>query len=193
MHPNQKVPATNLWRMKLSHLMKCRRTPNFTASSKWEAEKVKINSNHLLTPEGIATVKFSANVQLSGGPMLTLESNLSNPFVIITNECQYEESDGILLKATAFGTQNDAMVAYPFFANLLQRHFLRGTKQDPVKPQRFLSKSELAYLNQKFFNGRQVITAKMYDEFWAWFGKGLQKLRYQRHLLPMWQSGYFSL
>jgi len=29
----------------------------------------------------------------------------------------------------------------------------------------------------------------MYDDFWAWFGKGLQKLRYQRHLCSMWQHG----
>ena len=30
----------------------------------------------------------------------------------------------------------------------------------------------------------------MYDQFWLWYGKVLQKLRYQRHIGQLWQSGY---
>jgi hypothetical protein len=29
----------------------------------------------------------------------------------------------------------------------------------------------------------------MFDDFWNFFGKGVQKLRYQRHLCSMWQNG----
>jgi hypothetical protein len=49
-------------------------------------------------------VKFGIQVQLVG-PALALESNTSNPFIVITNECQYEESDGLVLKMDAFGHQ----------------------------------------------------------------------------------------
>lgn len=71
-----------------------------------------------------------------------------------------------------------------------------------MKPQRFLARNEISYLNQKFFGeskckkknhnftgSRQVISAKLFDEFWAWFGKALQRIRYQRHLCSMFQSG----
>ena len=37
--------------------------------------------------------------------------------------------------------------------------------------------------------GQQIISLKQFDNFWEWFGKGLQKLRYQRHLCSMWQNG----
>ena len=36
---------------------------------------------------------------------VTLESNSSNPFVVITNECQYEEADGLLMRSDVFGPQ----------------------------------------------------------------------------------------
>jgi len=141
------------------------------------------------TRKTYATVKYSAQVQLPGLAPLPMESYSSRPFVVITNECQYEESDGLLLKMDTFGPQMDGMVPWPHFANKLQRHFLRGTRQDAIKPQRYLTKKELAYLHSKFFGGQPLIGTKVFDEFWNWFGKGLQKLRYQRHLCSMWQNG----
>jgi hypothetical protein len=141
------------------------------------------------TRKALATVKFQVQLQVTGGQPLAAESNVSNPFVVITNECQYEESDGLVLRVDAFGSQPDAVAPWPLFANKLQRYMLRGARQDPVKPQRFLTKPELSYLNSKFFGGQTYITPKMYDEFWIWFGKALQKIRYQRHLCSMWQSG----
>ena len=130
------------------------------------------------TRKNLATVKFSVQLQLVGGLSVTIESNPSSPFVAITNECQYEESDGLLLKTDAFEQrasrtlhnpyvvndfshtnlhfQTNSSVTWPLFANLLQRHFLRGSRQDAVKPQRFLSKPELYYLNQKFFGKKSI-------------------------------------
>ncbi len=35
----------------------------------------------------------------------TVESNFSNPLVVITNESQWESSEGALLKKDAFGSQ----------------------------------------------------------------------------------------
>jgi hypothetical protein len=57
------------------------------------------------TRKMLASLKFNTQIQVSGGPRLALESNVSSPFVVITNECQYEDSDGLLLKTDAFGQQ----------------------------------------------------------------------------------------
>lgn len=54
--------------------------------------------------KNVANMKFSMNV-IVGAHQLTLESNPSQPFVIITNECQYEEAECLLIKSCAFGTR----------------------------------------------------------------------------------------
>jgi len=140
------------------------------------------------TRKNPVTLKFAMQVQVVGGAgTVTVESPPSHPFIVITNECQYEESDGTLLKKDSFGNANE--ILWPCFANKLQRHFLRATRQDPIKPTRFLSRHELAYIHQNFFGGQVMVSQAAFDNFWAWFGKGLQKLRYQRHVCSMWQSG----
>lgn len=140
------------------------------------------------TRKNPVTLKFSMQVQVVGGAgTVTVESPPSNPFIVITNECQYEESDGTLLKKDSFGSQ--AEIPWPMFANKLQRHFLRATRQDPIKPTRYLSRHELTYIHQNFFGGQPMVSQAAFDLFWGWFGKNLQKLRYQRHVCSMWQSG----
>lgn len=52
-----------------------------------------------------------------------------------------------LLKKDSFG--NAAEIPWPMFANKLQRHFLRATRQDPIKPTRYLSRHELTYPRPK--------------------------------------------
>jgi len=92
-----------------------------------------------------------------------------------------------LLKQDSFADQLE--VLWPQFANILQRHFIRATRQDLTRPTRCLSPFDLEYLHQQFFGGQRTITQKAFDNFWTWFGKGIQKLRYQRHICPLWQSG----
>lgn len=140
------------------------------------------------TRKNPVTLKFSMQVQVVGGAgTVTVESPVSNPFIVITNECQYEESDGTLLKKDSFGNNNE--IPWPMFANKLQRHFLRATRQDPIKPTRYLSRHELTYIHHNFFGGQPMVSQTSFDLFWGWFGKNLQKLRYQRHVCSMWQSG----
>eukprot|EP01133_Synstelium_polycarpum_P010914 gene10914-12719_t len=139
------------------------------------------------TRKNPVTLKFGMQVQIVGGSPVNIESPPTSPFIVITNECQYEESDGTLLKKDSFG--NNPEIAWASYANKLQRHFLRATRQDAIKPTRYLSRHELIYLHQQFFGGRPSITQTLFDAFWNWFGKGLQKLRYQRHVCSMWQSG----
>ncbi len=47
------------------------------------------------------------------------------------------------------------------FANTLQRHFIRATRQDPVRPTRCLSAQDMAYLHEKFFGGTPMIAQKV--------------------------------
>jgi len=129
-------------------------------------------------------------IQVSQGnssSTITVESHTSQPFIVITNECQWEESEGVLLRKEAFGEQVD--IPWPLFANVLQHHFIRATRQDAVRPTRWLSNTDLEYIHEKFFNFLPMIPSKSYDNFWSWFGKTVKKLRYQRHILPLWQTG----
>lgn len=142
------------------------------------------------TRKNSVTLRFGMQVQVSqpNGPVtVTVESHSTRPFIVITNECQWEESEGTLLKKDAFGEQ--AEIPWPQFANVLQRHFLRATRQDAVTPTRSLSQTDFEYIHVKFFGGQATITPKAYVSFWTWFGKTIKKLRYQRHILPLWQTG----
>ena len=76
------------------------------------------------------------------------------------------------------------------FANALQRQFVRSAKQDPANPTRCLSVYDFSYLRNKFFGGRSIVHQKDYDAFWLWYGKCLQVIRFQRHILQLWQNGY---
>ncbi|MDA6816185.1 hypothetical protein OSL60_28760, partial [Escherichia coli] len=58
---------------------------------------------------------------------LTLETLESEPFVVTTNESQYEEGNGVLLRYLAFG--NGEQTRWAHFANVLHEHFLRATRQ----------------------------------------------------------------
>ncbi len=143
-----------------------------------------------------------------------IESDGSKPFIVKTNENQWEESEGILLKTDAFGTHNE--VPWYKFVNALQKRYLLATKQDLQKPARPLSVQDINYIfhikftgpsHSKSFNDAvinsivlmcsivhlpskdSVITVKQYEQFWDWFGPGLHKIRYQRHMCPLWVRG----
>jgi len=142
------------------------------------------------TRKNSISLRFAIQLQIGAPhilPAVTVESETSNPFIVITNECQWEEAEGLLIKKEVFGDLPDKEWAH--FANVLQRHFLRATRQDPVKPTRCLSMTDFFYLHEKFFGNAPKISSKDFESFWSWFGKGMQKLRYQRHLCPLWLSG----
>ena len=100
------------------------------------------------TQKSPTTLKFAIQIRVAN-QTLTLESNPSHPYIIITNESQYEESDKLLIKHMTF--RNAEQTYWPLLANQLQRHFLQATRQDLLKPNRYLTKYELQYLNAKFF------------------------------------------
>lgn len=98
------------------------------------------------------TLKFSMQLKAGQGDSATtatVESDSSRHFVVITNEIQWQGSAGTLLKRDAFDGQLE--ITWPQFANALQRHVLKATKQDPVRPARCLSGYDLRYIKAKFF------------------------------------------
>lgn len=151
------------------------------------------------------------NVVTQEVAVLTTEN--SKPFIVITNECQYGETFGILFHKDAFeyqwmtagaaemATVTDANgittlengtlaeIPWPLFANSIQRYFIRASKQDPVQPKRGLSVFDLEHIHSHFFNSLPTVDYKSFQRFWDWYGKVLHRLRYQRHVAAMWTEG----
>jgi hypothetical protein len=100
-------------------------------------------------------LKFSVEVQITrrDGSSIkrVVESDGSKPFIVKTNENQWEESEGILLKTDAFGSQNE--VPWYKFVNSLQKRYLLATKQDLQKPARPLSVQDINYIFHIKFTG----------------------------------------
>jgi len=117
----------------------------------------------------------------------TVESPPSLPFVVITNEIQWEEVEELLLRKDCF--MDNSEIPWYQLCNTLQRHFLRSTRQDPTRPDRYLSRLDFQYFHSKFFDSKDVINMEYFQRFWDWFGKSLQVMRYQRHIKEMWQEG----
>lgn len=159
---------------------------NLNPSTRIAKFPLKFNAG---TKKASATLKFSMQLTLQGNTApITIESNQSLPLVVITNECQWEGSAGTLLKKEAFST-GQLEITWARFANTLQYHFLRATRQELARPRRILTKFDMNFFHSKFFESKTHIGQKEYEEFWDWFGKAVQKIRYQRHIGSLWQTG----
>jgi len=122
----------------------------------------------------------------------TIESNESAPIIVKTNENQYTEAEGILLKHEVFGNYEKS--TWCRFANSFQKRYLLATKQEKQRPKRPLTIQDLLYIYSIKFspyqpNEQTTITTQNYEIFWNWFGPVLYRIRYQRHLLILWLSG----
>lgn len=138
------------------------------------------------TRKSVVHIKFQ--MPLGAGPSApTVESEMSDPLIIITNECQWEGSLGTLIKKHAFGGKLE--IPWPLFANTLQHYFLIATRQDLGHPKRPLSTFDFDYLHKKFFGYRASVTQTSFDKFWEWFGKIVHTLRFTRHVCSLWQAG----
>ena len=122
-----------------------------------------------------------------------ITSPFSEPFIVITNECQWEESEGALMaEAFFFGIESNSL-PWPTIANNIHHNFLRAIRQDQKSPVRWLCRHTLGYIHERFFSSQIMISRQMFEDYWKWFGKALHKLRYQRHVCSLWQSGFIQL
>jgi len=161
--------------------------------------RLKIVNGSRMLP---VTLKVSVPVTSAAGPVM-LETLPSRPFVIITNESQFEDGNAALLRYLAF--ENGSSTEWPHFANVLQEHFMRVTKQADLinenpesmmmdtesgVPTRAMSVHDLEYLHKRFFNNDAVVTTTQFLEFWKWFGKVIVRMRSTKQIASMWRKGF---
>lgn len=116
-----------------------------------------------------------------------VQSEPSAPFVVMTNENQWDVSAGLLLQRELFSAVAEA--PWPVFANVLQMHYIKATRQDPLHPLRCLSAAELAYIHEVKFERRPTIYLRDFERFWDWCGKVFHRIRHQRQLALLWLRG----
>eukprot|EP01121_Diplochlamys_sp_Union-15-3_P019744 TRINITY_DN7514_c0_g1_i1.p1 TRINITY_DN7514_c0_g1~~TRINITY_DN7514_c0_g1_i1.p1 ORF type:complete len:607 (-),score=88.70 TRINITY_DN7514_c0_g1_i1:95-1915(-) len=144
----------------------------------------------------LVKMKFRVQVQVVVDSITlnkTLESNVSKPFISMTNTgSQWKDAAGMWLKEDAF--KEDFEISIFCFWNYFQKHYLAATKQDVANIKRPLYLSDFEYLlKAKFRQGvleKKTISQKEYQKFWEWIGPGLKKIRYQKYLLWLFENCY---
>jgi hypothetical protein len=131
-------------------------------------------------------LRFMADEKM--GTSLQMRSDPSSPFIVITNESQWGDSEGMLMKLRVFGDQSE--VQWEYLCNMIQYHFIRSTRQDSVKPDRPLSLCDLNYLARKAFHDKKMINKEDYDQFWNWFGLVCRRIRHQLPFHSLWMKGF---
>lgn len=135
------------------------------------------------------TAKAPPSLKIPGaGEAFEIESNQTEPFVVMTNESQFGDSALKLLEHDVFGGKGGP-VTWLRFANVLQLHYLSATRQNLGKIVRPLTKADLAYIWQLRFQQAKEVTRSMLHEFWGWFGKLIHVLRHQKPVPEMWSAG----
>ena len=149
-------------------------------------QKLKINVS---TRMSLVSLRFVAEMEGERGRRWTVQSNNSSPLVIITNESQWSDAAGKLFVYDCFSSSNSttnnnnnsattsSRITWPCFANCLQMHFLKSTRQDASSPSRPLHLADFNYLFSKFFKSNSIDQSSAI-KFWGWFGPHLQNIRY---------------
>jgi hypothetical protein len=125
---------------------------------------------------------------------MNISSSLTEPFIIITNEAQWDECEGDLMALQLFCKRTEgSQTKWPHFVNAVQRFLIRATRQSLSSPSCFLSLISLKMLHLRFFAVKPQIPYEEFIIFWRWFGKTVHKLRYQRHLCSLWLCGFLHI
>jgi len=173
-----------------------KKTPNPIQGDEEYLSKGTAFFNHLKFTVGTAckmvNLKFRVSVRYNN-KQVTIESQPTEPFIVMTNTKQWDETQGLLLRKYIFREKKEVPTAQ--FCNIIQYHFLQATRQDPLKAIRPLCPEDFHYfftskLN-KPFNLAELITFKDFDLLWSWLGPSLQKIRYHKYIAQMWKSGIF--
>eukprot|EP01130_Rhizamoeba_saxonica_P005689 TRINITY_DN2259_c0_g1_i1.p1 TRINITY_DN2259_c0_g1~~TRINITY_DN2259_c0_g1_i1.p1 ORF type:complete len:737 (-),score=128.03 TRINITY_DN2259_c0_g1_i1:41-2107(-) len=143
------------------------------------------------TRKSVVNLVFSTQVRVIGmsriEETIVVESTPTSPFIVITNENQWQVSEEEILKIDAF--QNNVTLPWISFCNTLQRHFIRVTRQDTDKPFRTLTVTDFSYIHRRFFDLQESVIHSTFEKFFKWFGKILSNIRYTRYLNKLWQNG----
>lgn len=153
------------------------------------------------------TFSLTINVRTEvGQKQLHLTSADTPSTISVTNEVQWEEAEGILIESVAFKDNEVRACAlviltvfahaasaktcsWPNLVNHLQRHIIEATRQQVDELHRIFSLAELSYFHTTFFGGGPTVTVDAYREWFKWYGKAAHKIRYTKHILPLYLGG----
>ena len=150
------------------------------------------------TRKECSAIRFSTEVQhydaveQQGVVAVAVESALSRPLIVMTNQKQWASCEGILLKQLVFRGQ--LQVPWHRFANHLSSQFFIVTRMKSLfsAEMRSLSPYDFHYLQEKWLDGRGALSIKEFDRFWAWFGSCCHTLKYQKNMNSLWHRGFIS-
>ncbi len=138
------------------------------------------------------SLQFSLQVELEGygrRQALVLQSDASGELIVKTNENQWDETEGTLLLRATWPSA-ESRVTWARFCNVLQRHYTTATRQSVMDPVRPLGPADFNYVHKvKFDASTTHVSQKDFKRFWEWFGPYMHRIRYQRHLCPLWHKG----
>eukprot|EP01126_Amoeba_proteus_P009011 TRINITY_DN13424_c0_g1_i1.p1 TRINITY_DN13424_c0_g1~~TRINITY_DN13424_c0_g1_i1.p1 ORF type:complete len:543 (+),score=125.57 TRINITY_DN13424_c0_g1_i1:140-1630(+) len=121
----------------------------------------------------------------------TVESASTRPYISMTNTgSQWKDAAGTWLKEDCFGDAYE--VSLPCLWNYFQKHFLQALKQDVVNPRRGLQYRDFQYMIKARGLNKPTINQKEFQKFWEWIGPAIKKIRYQKHLLWMYEQGFLA-
>eukprot|EP01130_Rhizamoeba_saxonica_P002549 TRINITY_DN12335_c0_g1_i1.p1 TRINITY_DN12335_c0_g1~~TRINITY_DN12335_c0_g1_i1.p1 ORF type:complete len:532 (-),score=84.76 TRINITY_DN12335_c0_g1_i1:51-1583(-) len=131
---------------------------------------------------------FHTDINTTSGYM-HVESDLTDPFVVITSEGQWAESLQKLILIESFEETDAKEISWSRFCNILQLSFVLNTKPKSNVPERSLKYHELLYLQNKILGGRDTINT---SEARAWISKFVEimkNIRFSEHVYDMWVEG----
>jgi len=156
---------------------------------------VDIKFSHATYPN-LVSIKFLATVALTIDSQVhtkTIESLPSRKFVCLSNQgSQWKEGYGMWMKEKIFQNTHKE-VSLPRLFNHFQNYYLDATKQSPNYPNRPLELSEFTFiLNSSFQENLETMRDADWSLFWDWIGPALKKIRFQKHLAPMFEEGFLA-
>lgn len=153
--------------------------------SRYDAQFKNLSVN-ISTRMNLISIQFETTIT-SMNQTHTLVSEVSSPFIVITNESQWCEAAGKVFIREIFHGKD--RVSWIFFANNLHLNYLKSTNQ-LIDMKRPLYKYELDHLHQRLLLQAEFLTELDGYSFWNWFGQCIHNIRFKRHIRKLWLEGY---
>ena len=132
---------------------------------------------------------FQVNLELSTGAVM--EVRIPEPFVVTTNENQWDASLGNVLCHQLFAS--GPLVSRSALCNAIQRVYLEGIREpNQADPKRPLSPADFSYmlLLRAIPEEATHVSVDQFRHLWQWFGVALSRIRHNQTVLEMWSCGY---
>ena len=119
---------------------------------------------------------------------MVVETQMSNKYVVFTNECQFDEGNTELFHSICFENEGCSLT-WPSLANIIQRHYVMSVRSTLTTIPRYLSAFELEYLHATFLGNKPHFAKEDIKVFWNWYVKVLHQLRHGKSIPDLWGIG----